>query len=168
MASIRTELKIEAPVEDVWHVLSDLPTWSDWNPLMVEMVGETRAGADLALAVRTTSGRRFETVATILVFEPQSELRWGGGRRPWIWIEHFVRVRPDGTGTLLEHGEDFGGPVGWLLKTLFIRDAPYHSMNQAVADRVAALAAHVSDREGTSEDPQNGVGAPSSNVSMNP
>jgi len=140
VASIRTELRIDAPVQHVWRVLADLPRWPDWNPLMVRMDGEARVGAALAIAVATGRRKPVRTTATILVFEPGQELRWGGGLRPLIWIEHYVRVSAAGEGTLLEHGEDFTGPVGWLLKTLLIRERPYHRMNVAVAERVASLA----------------------------
>ena len=44
MKHLATEISINAPADVVWEVLTDLDSYSEWNPHVVEAAGEVRVG----------------------------------------------------------------------------------------------------------------------------
>jgi hypothetical protein len=119
-------------------VLTDFPAWEQWNPMMRSMVGRPEVGSRLRIAfVLRLGGRVYRTPAKVLACEPERELRWGGGVPGLVWVEHWVKLAPDGAGTALEHGESFRGLLAGVgLRLVRLDDAPYRAMNAALADRV--------------------------------
>ena len=45
MKEIRKETEIEAPVPDVWMVLTDFASYPEWNPFMRSIKGDLAEGA---------------------------------------------------------------------------------------------------------------------------
>jgi uncharacterized protein YndB with AHSA1/START domain len=42
--TIRAEIEIDAPIEQVWAVLSDLPRYGEWNPFTPRVDGHLAVG----------------------------------------------------------------------------------------------------------------------------
>lgn len=51
MNELRTELSLEAPVERIWELLTDLKLYPQWNPLFQRATGKMNVGEKLELEV---------------------------------------------------------------------------------------------------------------------
>lgn len=138
---IRTEVEISATPAEVWRVLLDFPRYPEWNPFIVELDGEARSGATLALVLSLPDSNRERPLrARLLKCEPEHELRWLGH----TWMkglfdgEHFFRLEPRGEGrTRVVQGEDFSGILlRFLLPRVTEAARGFVYMNQALKRRV--------------------------------
>jgi hypothetical protein len=120
MLRLETQIEIDVPVEQVWALLIDLPSYSRWNPFVRSIEGSLVVGQTLKVFIQPpgTKGMRFRP--TVLVAEPNRELRWKGKLfLPGLFDgEHYFQLerKPDG-GMTFRHGEIFSG----ILLPLFRR-----------------------------------------------
>lgn len=137
---IETDIRIDAPAEAVWGVLSDLERWPEWHPFVVSVRGVLEPGKTVVL----TKGAEERTISVrqkVLSVEPGVEFRLGGslGVRGLLDNEHRFRVE-----SLAEdrahfiHGQAFRG----LLVRLLIRKRGgasyevFERINAALKERV--------------------------------
>lgn len=73
---ISTSVTIFATPWRVWRVLSDLEAYSRWNPWLVEVSGELRPGAALAVRSRGAGGRVREIQTRVLDVEQLGGFSW--------------------------------------------------------------------------------------------
>lgn len=105
---IHAERRVDADVATVWRVLRE-PVW-DWSGFM-HGVTLDRAGAPGVLRLRgLPSG--IPISVKVEAYDPEKEIRWGGGIPGVFFGEHYFRLRPDGEATVVEHGEIFSGAIG--------------------------------------------------------
>lgn len=132
------EARIEAPIEIVWEVLSDLENWTKWNKSVsrIRVNGPVEAGTSFEWA----SGG-FKIVSRLEEVAPPARIAWTGKmfgvRAVHVW--HFVA---DGRGTLLRTEESF---AGWLAKLLpgVMRKTLAKALAQGIADlKTAAEVRH--------------------------
>lgn len=76
---IRTEIEINATVDEVWRVLTDLEHYEDWNPFIVNASGIIQPGGSIDFETNVP-GRDPMKVrdAPITLFDDHREFRWGG------------------------------------------------------------------------------------------
>ncbi len=137
---LRTEIEILAPPSAVWSALVDFPAYRDWNPFIAHIAGELRAGARLEVRISPPEGSEMTFRPTLLLVEPERELRWKGH----LWIpglfdgEHFFRLTEVEPGrTRFVQGENFSGILVKLLGRALTRTARgFVFMNQALKRRV--------------------------------
>lgn len=137
---ILTEIEIDAGAQRVWGLLTDLPSYSKWNPVIRRASGELRPGARLSLrfAPAGRKGRSFRP--KLLVVEPNRELRWKGN--PGVPLlfesEHFFIIggKPDEK-SRLEHGIVYYGLFVPLVGKRLERATrgPFEEMNRALKER---------------------------------
>jgi hypothetical protein len=142
---VSTETHIAASPQQVWAVLSDLPSYADWSPFVVEAEGTLRTGERLRLRLQPP-GRRatgFRPVVTELV--PGSVLEWLGrlGVPGLFDGRHRFELHPtDDGGTRLVHAESFRGLL--VRPARGALDGPtregFLAFNEALARRVAEVA----------------------------
>src|SRR5512143_2392933 len=91
---IRSEVEIEATAAEVWAVLSDFSTYGEWNPGFTSIEGRAAAGMKLKVAFALNGG------PTVLVAEPERELRWLGRLLlPWVFDgEHRFEIHETAPG----------------------------------------------------------------------
>ncbi|WP_254537374.1 SRPBCC domain-containing protein [Halomarina litorea] len=142
MRHIATSLDIDAPIDAVWAVLTDLDAYSEWNPHVTRATGRLREGEAVTVTV-VPAGRRPRTMtATVTALEPLRRLQWvatAGSRLLFEGRHTFTLESLAGDRTRFRNREDLSG----LLVPLAVRpDAhrDYETMNEALAARVAALA----------------------------
>ena len=79
MRVAQAEILIDAPVDVVWSVVTDLDRYPEWNPFVerIDVLGDAPVvGTDLRLHVRWASGRRVRTREQITRLEPPNVLEY--------------------------------------------------------------------------------------------
>ena len=137
MKEVSTEVEIDASAERVWQVLTDFPSFPEWNPLILGFEGGPGAAARVAVQLKGIKIR-----LKLLKVEPNRELRWVGHLlTPGIFDgEHYfvIEPMPDGRARLVQ-GERFTGFLVPLVSLvgLFSRTSRwYDGMNRALKKRV--------------------------------
>ena len=142
MREIRREIEIEASVPDVWAVLTDFGSYSEWNPFVPNIEGDLAEGARLRVRIEPPGGRGLMIKPTVLLVEPEREIRWIGRLLlPGIFDgEHRLRLDPiDERRSRFTQSERFSGLIvgafgGLLDRTTF----GFERMNAALKDRAEA------------------------------
>jgi len=100
MKEIHTEIEISAPAEKVWRVLTDFAAYPKWNPFVRHVEGEVSVGSHPQVYIEPSGGNGMLFSPTVLVAEPNRELRWLGH----LWLtglcdgEHSFSIEPLGEG----------------------------------------------------------------------
>jgi hypothetical protein len=132
LKEINTELEIMASSERVWQVLTDFPNFGKWNPVIIEIKGETKVNTKLEIHLRTRSGKSRIYKPTITKLEPNHELRWvGKSFFPGIFNgERIFTIDSIGASTVLFfHREIFTG-VGAYLAGDRLENDIRHTLNE--------------------------------------
>jgi len=120
---IREEIRVSAPPERVWSILTDLDRWADWNPVCRECRLEKGPALD--------TGARLSFQLTPLFFplriapritrcDAGQTLVWAGAK--WgLRAEHTFLFETAPEGTRLESIEHFSG---WMLPALQLLGIP--------------------------------------------
>ena len=145
MKRIRTHAMIPYSPQQVWAVLADFKSYSEWNPLNVWADGEARLGARIPMRFVDAGGGRGKIIAqtvTVTSCEPGQRLEWVGRIALLFTGRHFFHLEPDGAGTRLTHGENLSGLIPMLFSAARVerQKAAYEAMNRALEKRVGELA----------------------------
>ena len=137
MHLLETQIDIDAPVERVWSLLIDFPSYPRWNPFVRSIEGILEVGQSLKVFIQPQGAKGMRFQPTVLVAQPNRELRWKGKLfLPGLFDgEHYFKleVKPEG-GLTFHQGENFSG----VLVPLFRRslDGPtkqgFVAMNEAL------------------------------------
>jgi hypothetical protein len=111
MKTIRTEVRIQAPIHKVWQALMDFERYPEWN-LFIHVTGQPTVGKHLenTIYLAGQSPQVFKPI--VLKVDHEKEFRWKGK----LFIsglfdgEHyFLLEKFDEQSTRLIHGENFTG-----------------------------------------------------------
>jgi hypothetical protein len=142
LREIETTVEIDAPPAAVWRVLTDFPTYGEWNPFIPTIAGNVQVGERLTVRLEPPGGKGMTIEPTVLAAEPERELRWKGRLViPGLFDgEHTFRIEPiDGQRSRFVHGERFTGIlVGFVKGILGKTEAGFEQMNAALKQRVEA------------------------------
>jgi uncharacterized protein YndB with AHSA1/START domain len=144
-------IDIEAPVERVWSLLSDLSRMGEWSPETKRV--EWKGGATGPAAGAVFEGhnqrgkRKWSTTCRISAFEPNRELAWDvtsvGGLKVARW-RYLLEPIGDGATRLSESTEDQRGRIVTFFGTLAsgVKDRATHNEAgmRATLDRIKAAA----------------------------
>jgi len=72
---LATAIDVAASPAAVWRVLTDFAAYPEWNPLIRQLVGEPSVGSRLEVTVQPAGGKAMTFRPTVLVAEPERELR---------------------------------------------------------------------------------------------
>jgi hypothetical protein len=75
--TIQTEVTINASSSKVWGVMMDFEAYPQWNPFIRQVKGAARPGGQLTIDLNL-SGSTLTFQPTVLVVQPERELRWIG------------------------------------------------------------------------------------------
>ena len=136
--TINTTVDIAASRDAVWRILTDFPSYNEWNPSF-RIEGTLEVGTKLV--VHLTDGMTFRP--KVLAATHGKELRWLGklGVRGIFAGEHFFLLTSNDDGTTrLQHGERFSGVLVALAKGSADKGATgYEAFSQALKQRVEQL-----------------------------
>lgn len=124
---IYTEVEINASEEQVWAIISDLESYSEWNPFMKEAQGKLNVGEKLLMKLQNGSLKLDPFEPTLLQVIPGMEINWIGraANIPRIFDgnHHLVIQRLSDDRVKFIQYEDFDGIVvsltNMFYKTLF-------------------------------------------------
>ncbi len=138
---------VPAPAPVIWQVLSDLPGWSDWNPVHPKIAGELRIGAQLEVHEAFDHGPPRVIRPTVIDWVPDAQILWtvkevnGFVRRiRYIEIDTFEE---SASGSILSNGEIWQGLIGSRISRARRHSLRrgFEAFNLAAAERVAQLMA---------------------------
>ncbi len=76
MKTIRSEIIINAPVQDVWAVMAAFHLYQEWNPFIREVIGNLSAGERLRFKAKLDGLPEIVFRATIRTLVPPVKLGW--------------------------------------------------------------------------------------------
>jgi hypothetical protein len=145
MKELRTEIEIQASAERVWQLLTDFPSFPEWNPFIRKASGNIRVGERLEVNIQPSGARAMTFRPTVLEAEPNRELQWLGRLLvPGLFDgEHIFTIEPIGESRVrFTQREVFTG----LLVPLFARGLDtdtrrgFEEMNLALKTRAEQVA----------------------------
>lgn len=120
-------VEIDAPIEVVWAVMLDTPSYADWNPFVVraETAQPPAVGNRITLHVRWTNGRGTTSPERITAIEPPTRAEDGTTRALLSYayeglpsrlrlvrgVRHQRLSQAPGGPTVYETVEEFSGPL---------------------------------------------------------
>lgn len=107
-------IKIDAPPEKVWQVLTNAEAYPEWDPNMRRLDGHIALGEKVTAHTKL-SDRAFPTKVT--TFEPSRKMVWSGGMPLGLFkADRSFTLEPDGDGTQFKLREEFGGLLLPIMK----------------------------------------------------
>lgn len=114
---IYTDITIDAPLADVWAVLTDTARYRDWAAFLVEVEGQISDGATITTVFQTDPSREKLTRIDhrITVVDGQS-FYWAEKGPGGIRDNHHFKLEPaaDGNTRFIQSDEIIGG-LTWLM-----------------------------------------------------
>ncbi len=140
---IRTELEIAAPASQVWRILTDFPSYGEWNPFITEIAGELAVDGKLRVLLSLPEARDLRIRPQLLRCEENRELCWRGHFLfPGLFDgEHFFRLESVAEDrTRFIQGENFSGVlVRFTGRSITLAARGFVYMNQALKRRAEAV-----------------------------
>src|SRR6185437_14032153 len=98
MHELSATIDIDAPPRRVWEIVAAFEDYPDWNPFIRSIKGAPAPGTRLEVRIEPPGGRGMSFRPTVLVAEPERELRWRGRLLvPGIFDgEHSFHIDPVG------------------------------------------------------------------------
>ena len=75
MKENRNEIVLQATAEQVWQVLTDLDSYSEWNPLLYRGVGKVEQGEIVEISAKTAS-KDMKFICKVTEVEPCNKFAW--------------------------------------------------------------------------------------------
>lgn len=134
---IETDIVINAPIERVWKLLTDLTSYTNWNPFIVQASGNIELHQTLKCQPKMPGGRKYTFEPVVTRCEPFKEFAWRGNViHPTLASgEHIFKIVEVGENQVrLLHNEIFSGILSPLYVP-FVRDSTikgFELMNKAL------------------------------------
>ncbi|OGP58863.1 MAG: hypothetical protein A2V67_19300 [Deltaproteobacteria bacterium RBG_13_61_14] len=126
MAEIKTEkaIEINAPVDKVWKLMLDIPSWPRWFPTLKAagmISGQPLAQGSVFYFKLGLVGPAMNMKVTITASEPNKRVAWAGGMLGVTGV-HSFDFEAQGDKTRVTSREVLQGPMVGLMKLLFNDD----------------------------------------------
>ena len=107
--SVHAELVIDAPAAQIWEVIMDAASYTQWNPIFVAVEGTFAEGASMGLSMRLEDGSvtAFEVVVKKLL--PEQELHQRAGFPGILTADHQWLLEQTPAGTRVIQHEEYRG-----------------------------------------------------------
>ncbi|KAB1187448.1 MULTISPECIES: SRPBCC domain-containing protein [Haloferax] len=142
MQEIRTEIEIDAPPATVWTELTDLSSYSEWNPHIPDASGTLEVGESLDILVRRAGVKDRSMTVTVTALDPGKRFEWVGKLlSPRVFEgRHTMVLEPVGEEkTRLINRERITGVFARFVTTAE-PERDYEAMNRALKERVEQTA----------------------------
>jgi hypothetical protein len=142
MREIRTSVDIDATPEAVWSVLANFDAYSEWNPFIRSISGTLAKGEQLDVSIGASGKKPMSFTPVVTAVIPGEEFAWLGhlGMKGIFDGHHHFQLSVSGTGTRLDHFEEFSGVLSPIILASIGRTTTrgFEEMNQALKDRIEA------------------------------
>lgn len=122
MRILAAEIEIEAPESIIWEVLSDLESYSQWNPFLRSATGKVEEGSRVELFIKPPRAKGTYISPRIVLVEEGKGFSWRNNMLiPGLFdTEHYFIIDPiDDTRCRFVQGEEVSGvlsiPILWLI-----------------------------------------------------
>ncbi len=139
MIQLQTEIQIRASAQTIWEILTDLPRYSDWNPLIPRAKGNVREGGKLEVFIDPPGLRGSLHRLTVLEVACKRKLRWLGrfGLPKIMDGDHLFILETQGPDmTRVVQAETFTGVLVPVLSPWLKRNmrAGFEALNRALKE----------------------------------
>jgi hypothetical protein len=135
MKTIATNIKINAPIETVWQILSNFEAYPSWNPFIVSLKGKLALGETIR-TILISNGKENHFKPDITVLEEGQKFEWVGSLPLGMFVgNHYFRLEKiDAHTTRFVHGENFSGWLSGLILLLIKKETTrgFLAMNEAL------------------------------------
>jgi hypothetical protein len=140
MKTLDTSIRIDAPAGTVWKILTDFPSYPQWNPFIRKLDGEARAGARLRVLLQPSGMKGTTFRPRVLAASTEREFRWRGRLLiPGLFDgEHIFLIEPLAEGRVrFVQRENFSGILAPVIMRMIERDTRrgFQEMNEALKER---------------------------------
>jgi hypothetical protein len=137
---LHTEIEINASAEEVWHHLTDLESYPEWNPFILRASGEVKYQGILNVFIQPPGSQGMTFTPTVLKAEPNREFRWLGKflLPKLLDAEHIFYIQElEKNKVKFYHSEFFSGLLVPLFKGSLESSslAGFKAMNEALKTR---------------------------------
>lgn len=145
--AIHTEVTINASIQLVWDVLTDISEYPNWNPFIKSIEGQLVNDSKLRVELDFNYKRTMTFTPKVVTVTPGEHLAWlgAGGLNGRIFDgEHHFSLRQEASGsTVLEHYENFCGIFTRIFGHYMGDDTKtgFEAMNKALKARCEEKAA---------------------------
>jgi uncharacterized protein YndB with AHSA1/START domain len=115
MKSFSPPIDIQAPVDKIWRILINLPTWPQWNSTVERTAGNIERGAKVTVFVKQGPGRAFPLRVT--AFDAPHRMVWAGGMPFGLFkgTRVYELTAPTAAASVFSMREDYTGPLAGLI-----------------------------------------------------
>ncbi|MEM7344059.1 MAG: SRPBCC family protein [Chloroflexota bacterium] len=144
MATFNEETTINAPIKDVWRVLADIGTISQWNPGVMESYVNTDQTTGVGAGRYCDLGGKNYLDETVVAWEENRALtmRIIGTNLPFKTADIRFTLRDEGDSTVVTVSPEYQlkfGPIGKAMDAMFVR----RTYTNGMAKLLAGLKEHV-------------------------
>jgi hypothetical protein len=136
-SEISAAIEIAATPERVWAVLTDLPSYPQWNPVFREASGQVAVGNRITLtSTQPETGHTMTVKVKVLTAEPATELRWVSSVLGLMTSKRSFTLSPANGGTRLMQTQTYRGLfTRFPPKTVIRIQTSFDAINQAIKQR---------------------------------
>lgn len=140
MRELKTEIQISSNPDKVWEIITDLPGWSKWNPIVNKMEGKLEVGAALFITMCDDKGNDSKSYkAIITAIDEKKRFSFIGIMMAKFMFsaERIIELEDSQGGTLFIQREIYTGlmvPLFWK-KLNEQASSMLNSMNEALKNK---------------------------------
>ena len=141
---IENRIGVKATAETIWTLLSDLESWSRWNPVETEAEGKIAFGGSIALTEAIPGLPERRVTGKIGDWQPYAQLVWRESRGWQFNSVRYSEIEELAPGNcIVSNGIIFGGMrgEGFHDKHRRVIKAAYAKIGEALREASEALAA---------------------------
>jgi len=144
MREIRTEIDINAPMEKVWSVVTDIDKWEEWSPIINQASGAASLGSELTITMISEDGKGSKDgpkyMPVVTIYQEPKVFRWRAKMMAeFIFTNDKVfELEEISSGTRLIHKEMYKGMIVPLFWSKLNDHVPsmLESMNDALKEKI--------------------------------
>lgn len=136
--SVHSEILIPAPAEQVWSVLTDTDSYTNWNPVLEVQEGNLEQGAKVKYQFRQNDDTTYEVLSTVKQIVENKILNQVGGTFGILTYDHRYMLEQTKQGTQVIIHEDYRGIAVPFWNPAAVGGA-YERLNQALKERVSEV-----------------------------
>lgn len=92
IARIEKRVGVQAPSDDIWNLIADLPAWDRWNPVETAVEGAIAFGGQLALTEVIDGVGERRAAARVVEWQPRAQLIWAETRGLWFQTVRYYEI----------------------------------------------------------------------------